>query len=93
MYTQQDSNIRKTWFLMASFFVVVIAIGWLFSLVYQNTMILYVFIAISILANIFSYWYSDKIVLSMYKAVPVTNINAPELWNTARDELKRQQAK
>lgn len=81
MYTQQDSNIRKTWFLMTAFLVVVIGVGWVVSQVYQNPLILYGFVVFSILTNIVSYWYSDKIVLSMYRAVPVTNESHPDLYN------------
>jgi heat shock protein HtpX len=81
MYNHQDSNIRKTWFLMSAFLVVVIGIGFVFSQVYQNSAILYAFVAISILTNIVSYWYSDKIVLSMYRAEQVTNESHPDLYN------------
>jgi heat shock protein HtpX len=81
MYSHQDSNIRKTWLLMALFFVVVIGIGWVFSYVYQSPGILYIFVGVSILMNIVSYWYSDKIVLKMYRAVPVTNESHPDLYN------------
>jgi len=81
MYTQQDSNIRKTWLLMTAFFVVVIGLGWVFAQAYSNPTILYVFVAVSIIGNIASYWYSDKIVLSMYRAQPVTNMSHPDLWN------------
>jgi heat shock protein HtpX len=81
MYTQQDSNIRKTWLLMTTFFVVVIGLGWVFAQAYGNSTILYVFVAVSIIGNIASYWYSDKIVLSMYRAQPVTNMSHPDLWN------------
>lgn len=81
MYTQQDSNIRKTWFLMAAFFVVLVAVGWTFSYAYQNPVILWVFVVVSIGMNIASYWYSDKLVLSLYKAEPVTNESHPDLYN------------
>lgn len=66
---------------MAAFFVVVILIGWIFSQIYENPGILYVFFAISILTNVFSYWRADKIILSMYRAQPVTNDSHPDLWN------------
>jgi heat shock protein HtpX len=65
LYTQQTKNVEKTWLLMTVFFVVVIAIGWAFSWYYGNPDILYIFVAFSILMNIFSYWYSDKIVLKL----------------------------
>jgi heat shock protein HtpX len=65
LYTQQTKNVEKTWLLMTIFFVIVIAIGWFFSIYYGNPNILYFFVAFSILMNIFSYWYSDKIVLKL----------------------------
>ena len=65
LYTQQSKNITKTWILMSVFFVVVISLGWFFSYYYQNPSILYFFVIFSIAMNIISYWYSDKIVLSL----------------------------
>jgi heat shock protein HtpX len=65
LYTEQSKNIEKTWLLMTVFFVVIIAIGWFFSYYYGNPNILYFFVAFSVLLNIFSYWYSDKIVLKL----------------------------
>ncbi len=35
--------------------------------------------------NFFSYWFSDKIVLKMYKAHPVDEATAPELYGIVRD--------
>ncbi|MEW6602899.1 MAG: protease HtpX, partial [Nitrospirota bacterium] len=34
--------------------------------------------------NFFSYWFSDKIVLRMYRAQPVSESEAPELYNMVR---------
>ncbi len=39
--------------------------------------------------NFFSYWYSDKLVLSMYKARPVTEAEAPDLYNLVRELAQR----
>jgi heat shock protein HtpX len=64
-YTYKDSNIRKTWFLMSGFFIIVILLGWLFSAIYGNPSILYIAVIISIVMNIASYWYSDSLVLAM----------------------------
>jgi len=50
---------------MTVFFVVVIFLGWFFSIYYNNPSILYFFVAFSILMNFFSYWFSDKIVLRL----------------------------
>ena len=70
LYTQQDSNVRKTWFLMTGFLVVIIGIGFIFSQLYQNTSILIGFIIFSIIMNFVSYWYADKIALSSAGAIP-----------------------
>ena len=50
---------------MTIFLVVVIGLGYFFSLYYQNSSILVFFVIFSVLMNIVSYWYSDKIVLSL----------------------------
>jgi len=68
VYNQADSNIRKTYFLIGLFFVLVIAFGWLFSYALDNQAILFIAIAVSFFQSIISYWYSDKIVLAVTKA-------------------------
>jgi heat shock protein HtpX len=81
LYTHQDQNIWKTWALMAAFFGVVIALGWYFSYALGNSLILYFAVGFSVLMNVFSYWYSDKIVLSMSGARPLDKKDDPELYN------------
>lgn len=65
LYTHQSKNVRKTWFLMTMFFVIVIAFGFLFAQYYGDPNILYVFVIFSIVMNVGSYWFSDKLVLRM----------------------------
>ncbi|OGD66734.1 zinc metalloprotease HtpX [Candidatus Campbellbacteria bacterium RIFOXYC2_FULL_35_25] len=65
LYTHQDENVRKTWFLMIMFLVFVVLIGWAFSFSFDNPIILYVAIAFSLIMNFSSYWYSDKIALKI----------------------------
>lgn len=65
LYTHQSQNVTKTWLLMSVFFALVIGLGWFFSIYYGDANILYIFVLFSILMNIVSYWYSDKIVLSL----------------------------
>mgnify|MGYP001558821283 CR=1 FL=1 len=50
---------------MSLFLVVVIGLGWFFGLYYGNPNILYFFVIFSILMNVFSYWFSDKVVLKL----------------------------
>ncbi len=81
LYTHQDQNKRKTWFLMTTFLVVVIGIAWAFSGIYGNPWILYIGVAFSVGMNIWSYWYSDKLVIKMSGAVPATRDEYFDLWN------------
>ena len=80
LYTQADSNIRKTWLLFTLFLVFIIGLGWLFSRASNNPQILLFASAFSILASFGSYWYSDKIVLAMTKARPIEKQDNPELY-------------
>ncbi len=81
IYTHRDKNIRKTWFLMAGFLVSVIALGWAASWYFGNPIILYIVAGIAIVMNVASYWYSDKLVIKMTGAKPVSSNSHRELWN------------
>jgi heat shock protein HtpX len=81
LYTQQDSNIAKTWVLMIIFLMVIISIGYFFSYYYQSPTILYFALIFSLIMNIGSYWFSDKIVLGISRAKPVTKAEQPDLYN------------
>jgi heat shock protein HtpX len=81
LYTQQDSNRFKTIMLMTGFLVTVIAIGYAVSWYMGNPFIVYIAVAFAIGMNIFSYWFSDKLVLRMTGARPVSKADAPELYN------------
>ncbi|KKU48571.1 zinc metalloprotease HtpX [Candidatus Uhrbacteria bacterium RIFCSPHIGHO2_12_FULL_46_13] len=85
LYTNRDANIRKTWLLFTFFFGIIIGIGWLFSQAYGSSSILYIAVLFSSIMSIVSYWYSDKIVLQMTHAVPVTRENARELYNVVEN--------
>ena len=85
LYTQQGSNVRKTWFLMSMFFVVIVAIGYIASAIYGNPAIMYIAIVFSLVMNIGSYWYSDKLVLSMTGAVPADPVAHRELINVVEN--------
>lgn len=85
LYTQQSKNVWRTWILMTVFLVVVIIIGFVFAEAYDSTAILVIFIAAAIIMNVFSYWYSDKIILKMYKAQPVSSQSNQMLWNTVEN--------
>ena len=85
LYTHQDSNVRKTWFLMSVFLVLIITLGYFLSYYYHSANILYVAVIFSLGMNWVSYWWSDKIVLSMYRARPATESNEHNLINTVEN--------
>lgn len=64
LYSHQSENIRKTWFLMTGFFLVVIGVGWALSSYLNAPGILWTAALFSIVMNITAYWFSDKIALS-----------------------------
>jgi heat shock protein HtpX len=81
LYTQQRVNTRKTWLLMAVFLAIVVALGWLISFYYDNQAILYIAIIFSLAMNFASFWWSDKIVLSMAGAKPASHDENMELYH------------
>ena len=85
IYTQADSNTRKTWFLLTGFLVFIIALGWLFSYELNSSAILYIAVFLSVFMSIGSYWWSDKIVLSMYKAQLIEKKDNPILYNVVEN--------
>jgi len=80
LYTYAESNLRKTWLLMTGFLIFIVALGWLFSYLFGNQNILFFAVIFSILTSVSSYWYSDKIVLSLMKAKPIEKGDNPELY-------------
>ncbi len=80
MYTHQGANIRKTWYLMIGFFVMVIALSYFLAFVLDNPAILYIGVVLALVMNVGSYWFSDKLVLRMTNARAVTKQEAPQLY-------------
>jgi heat shock protein HtpX len=73
-------NTLKTVFLMTLMMVLLILVG---SLVGGRNGMIFAF-GFSLLLNFGSYWFSDKIVLRMYRAREVTESDAPQLYSMVR---------
>jgi len=79
IYTHRSDNVLKTWLLVGVFLVVVLGIGAFFSYYFDNPGILTIAILFSVVMNITSFWFSDKIALSMARAVPADQGRFAEL--------------
>ena len=80
LYTQQSKNIRKTWLLMSLFLIIIIALGWFLGYYFQSPGILWIAVIFSLLMNLLSFRYSDKIVLAISHAKPIKFEDNPELY-------------
>lgn len=72
LYQERSENLFKTWGLMLGFFLLVILVGYAISGYYGDPSILYIAVAFALLTNVGSYWFSDKLVLSMTGARPAS---------------------
>jgi len=75
------TNSLRTVFLMSLVIALFLLIG---NLLGGQTGMM-IALVISLAMNFFSYWFSDKIVLKMYKAQEVDRQSAPELYNMVED--------
>lgn len=78
------NNVFKTYTLFSLFLIIVIGAGWLFSYLFQNQSILIYAAIFSVLMSVVSYWFSDKLVLMMTRAKPVSESDAPEIYAIVR---------
>ncbi|EKE25115.1 MAG: hypothetical protein ACD_5C00289G0004 [uncultured bacterium] len=81
LYTEADKNTRLTWIYITGFLIFVIGVGYFFAQIMGSRGILYGAVLFSTLMSVGSYWWSDKIVLSMSGAKEVTHDNARELYH------------
>jgi len=80
LYTQSENNIYKTYAYLLGFVFLLVALGWALSYVTGSTWLLWLAVILSVVMSFSSYWFSDKIVLSLSKAKEVKKEDYPELW-------------
>jgi heat shock protein HtpX len=78
-------NFMKTTFLMTAITLLFVWVGDLIG----GRQGMFLFLGIAAVMNFFTYWYSDKMVLKMYRAQPVTRQEAPELYDTVESLTQR----
>ena len=80
LYTQADSNIKKTWLYSGLFLGLIVLIGYIFSNYFGSWFYFWFAFLLSILLSISSYWFSDKITLAMTGAKEIKKEDNPELY-------------
>ena len=81
LYTQVDKNVARTWILITVFLVFIIGLGYVFSYNLNNPTILWFAVIFSSGMSFISYWYSDKIALSINRAREVKHEENPGLFH------------
>lgn len=85
LYQERSNNVARTWALMLGFFLVIMAIGWAVSWYYDDVSILYGAVIFSLIANVGSFWFSDRIVLSMTGAKPASREEYFDLYTVTEN--------
>ncbi|MHB0912041.1 MAG: zinc metalloprotease HtpX [Armatimonadota bacterium] len=73
-------NTLKTGFLLAAMTALLVLVGRMVGGMHGAVL----FFGIALVMNAVSYWYSDKMVLAMYRARPIEEADSPELFATVR---------
>src|SRR4030043_1968569 len=82
MYEQIASNKRRSFLLVFFFLALIFLLAWLFEqIVGMGTEGLIFAVILAVVMTVGSYYYSDKVVLAMSKARPVTKEEFPYLYN------------
>ncbi len=81
IYTHKESNVAKTWALMAAFLIIVVLVGYVAGWYFNNAAILYIAVIGALLTNVWSYWNSDKVALRLSRARPAPDAEYPDLHN------------
>ncbi len=80
-------NFVKTGLLLAAMTALFLAVGFLLG----GEAGLVIAFVVALAMNAFAWWNSDKMVLQMHHAEPVTRASAPELWNLVAELARRAQ--
>lgn len=78
-------NILKTGFFLALLTVLLVFVGQLIGGTQGAAMAF----GIALVMNVVSYWFSDKIVLAMYRAKPLAEGDAPQVYRAVRELASR----
>ncbi len=86
IYSQIDSNKRKTWLIMFLFVVFITTLGYVFGKALgTGPGLMGIFFIVAGISSLFSYYFSDSIVVSLSGAKPVSKDQDPELYNVVEN--------
>ncbi|MBX4188166.1 MAG: M48 family metallopeptidase [Candidatus Doudnabacteria bacterium] len=85
VYTEIARNKRNTALLMTFILALIIAIGYVFSVQLREPMIVLVAVLFSVGMSVFSYYFSDKIVLGISGAKEIKRTDDQELYRTVEN--------
>lgn len=85
IYNQVESNKRRSTILIGLFLIIVIALGWIISHVYDSPFILYFAVIFSVIQAMVSYYSGDKVALAVSGAREIKKKDNPTLWNTVEN--------
>lgn len=80
IYTHIGENKRKTAYLIGTFLILIIGIGWGVAYAYDTPWVLWAAVIYSTIQALVSYYYSDKIALAISRAKPIEKKENPILF-------------
>jgi heat shock protein HtpX len=81
MYQQIASNKRKSYLIMGLFLVLVLGLGYAFSLIYNNLSLFYIVSGLALVYVACSYFFGSKLSLAVNGATEIQKSDNPRLWN------------
>jgi len=81
LYNNVRNNIVKTYLLLSIFIMVFGVFGYCIYYYTKNEAYIYLALIYALISSIVSYWFSDKIILSMSSAKPVNHDDNQELYH------------
>lgn len=79
LYTHQAENLRRTWLLFGVFVLLIGALGYSISVIWDSPVVFPVALGIALVSSLGSYWYSDRLVVALAGARPLEKKDDPEL--------------
>ena len=84
-YSAIAKNKRESWVLIFCYLLIISALGYLFSMIFNDSAILVFAVGFSLFSALFSYYFADSITLSLSKAQKVNSQSAPGYYRVVEN--------